>query len=504
VRSKPQARRARKAEGGVSAARAEAAAPVADSAQAGQPEQQEPAKPRRLTRRRLLWTGGVLAGGAVAAIAGGAAAYYATRFPGGEAHAGWLALRGVTALTGENLEPVADAIVLVRDGRVVDVGSRLETPEGAQIFDAPGATVMPGLIDMHTHLSFPPVDDPDGEFGLSDMPGYYWDLARYLPEGRRNFLNHGITAVRSLGDELAWVRELRQGIDDGTLEGPRVFFAGPTLTTPGGHPISTFNVPAGSDGIRLPGSPGQAEEIVAELCDDDDPVDVIKVIQESGTPDRPLDSHGPDVLEAITAAAHDRGVPVTAHCGTATDLTQAVRAGVDGIEHLSLRDPAAPGGQVIQTAAMGWPDGLLDQMASGGVALDPTLLVELGAPAEQPPGRARLVERVYERLAEAHEAGVAIIAGSDAAVPGVGFGSGLVREVQMLGTAGLPTREALRAATSQAAAVLGAEQIGVLEPGRAADLVILDGDPLADLGALDHVMAVLRAGRMVAGEVETA
>src|SRR5699024_1839830 len=126
-----------------------------DSAQEG------PAKPRRLTRRRLLWAGGVLAGGAVAVAVGGGAAYYATRFPGGEPHSGWLALRGVTALAGEDLEPVADAIVLVRDGRIVDVGSRLEIPEGAQILDAPGATVLPGLIDMHTHLSFPPID-PDG------------------------------------------------------------------------------------------------------------------------------------------------------------------------------------------------------------------------------------------------------------------------------------------------------------------------------------------------------
>lgn len=464
-------------------------------------KQDKPAKQRTLTRRRLLWAGGVVAGGAVVAVAGGATAYHATRFPGEEAHAGWLALRGVTALTGEDLEPVTDAIVLVRDGRIVDVGSRLQIPEGTQILDAPGATVMPGLIDMHTHLSFPPIDS-DGQFGLSDLPGYYWDLARYLPGGRREFLAHGVTAVRSLGDELTWLRELRQQLENGTLEGPRVYFAGPTLTTPGGHPISTFDVPADSEGIGLPGSPAQAEQIVADLCESDDPVDVIKVIQESRTPDRPLAPHEPEVLSAIAAAAHDRGVPVTAHCGTVTDLTQVVRAGFDGIEHLSLRDPTAPWDEVPRTAAMGWPEGLLDQMAAGGVALDPTLVVELGDPADQSPERAQLAQRVYERLREAHEAGVAIIAGSDAAVPGMGFGSGLVREVRTLGTAGLPNRDALRAATSQAAAVLRSDQIGVLEPGRAADLVVLDGDPLADLGVLQHVIAVLRDGRVVAGEVE--
>ncbi|HLS15019.1 MAG TPA: amidohydrolase family protein [Beutenbergiaceae bacterium] len=458
-------------------------------------------KPRKLTRRRLLWAGGILAGGAVAVVAGGATAYYTTRFPGGEAHSGWLALRGITALTGPDLQPVTDAIVLVQDGQIVDVGSRLEIPEGAQILDAPGATVLPGLIDMHTHLSFPPID-ADEEFGLSDLPGYYWDLARYLPGGRRDFLAHGVTSVRSLGDELTWVRELRAGIDDGTLEGPRVFFAGPTLTTPGGHPISTFDVPADSDGIRLPGSPEEAEAIVAQLCEADQPVDVIKVIQESSTPDQPLTPHEPEVLAAIGRAAHQRGVPVTAHCGTVTDLSQAVEAGFDGIEHLSLRDPSAPWDQINQTAATGWPEGVLDQMVAGGMTLDPTLLVELGDPDDQPPERAEMAERVYARLLEAHEAGVALIAGSDAAVPGMDFGSGLVREVAALAAAGLPNRVALGAATTQAAAALGSERIGVLEPGRAADLLVLDGDPLTDLGALQHVMGVLREGRIVAGEIE--
>lgn len=469
----------------------------------GQPANSEkPRTSRGVTRRRLLWAGGILAGGAVAVAAGGATAYNVTRFPGGEAHSGWLALRGLTALTGPDLEPVADVIVLVQDGRIVDVGSRLEIPDGAAILDAPGATVLPGLIDMHTHLGFPPID-PDGGLGLSDLPGYYWDMARYLPGGRRDFLANGVTAVRSLGDELTWVHELRQQVENGTLEGPRVFFAGPTLTTPGGHPISTFDVPADSEGIRLPGNPAQAQAIVAELCEGEDRVDVIKVIQESRTADRPLTPHEPEVLAAIAAAAHDLGVPVTAHCGTVTDLAQAVGAGFDGIEHLSLRDPTAPWDEVTQTAAMGWPEGLLDQMAAGGVALDPTLLVELGDPADQPPERAQLAERVYSRLLEAHRAGVAIIAGSDAAVNGIGFGSGLVREVQAMGAVGLSNRAALRAATAEAATALGSDQVGVLEPGRAADLLIVEGDPLADLRALSDVLAVLREGRVVSGEVAT-
>lgn len=464
------------------------------------PDPAVPARKRRLvTRRRLLTAGGIMAGTGAVAAAGGAIAWATTRYPGGPGHEGLLALTGATALTGPQLRPVEDAVVLIRDGRITDVGPDVEVPEQAQVLELPGATILPGLIDMHVHLSFPELE-PGETFDLGDFPGYLWDSVRSLPQMRRDLLAHGVTAVRSLGDELGWVRDLRRGVAAGDLEGPRIFCAGPVLTVPNGHPISSgYGIGADSDGVRLPGSSAQAETIVAELLDGDDRVDLIKVIHE-GAPSVAGDpAHSPAVLSAIVGAAHAGGSTVTVHCRDDEDIAEALEAGVDGIEHLTLLRRDSPADQNFETAARQWPDGMLEQMAQAGVVLDPTLGVVAAQPARSSDDWATLLGRLHERLLEAHAAGVPLVAGSDAAVPGVPFGGGLLDELDALAAAGLPTREVLRATTTQAAAALRSEDIGVLEPGRAADLLVVDGDPLRDLGALRRVSAVLRDGRVVVG-----
>src|SRR5699024_1828979 len=124
-----------------------------------------------------------------------------------------------------------DATVLIEDGRILEAAPGVEVPADATVLDLPGTTVLPGLIDMHTHLAYPSIE-PGEDFGAGDMPGYLWDYVRSFPQARRQLLEHGVTAVRSLGDELDWVLELRRAIADGELEGPRIFCAGPVLTTP--------------------------------------------------------------------------------------------------------------------------------------------------------------------------------------------------------------------------------------------------------------------------------
>lgn len=468
-----------------------AAAHTADRA-----DHTDKSRKRTITRRRLLRTAGILGGGAAAVAIGGTATYYATRFSGSTPQTGWLALQHATALVGEDLEPVPDATVLVRDGRIVQAGAGLDVPDGAQVVDISGATVLPGLIDMHNHLSFPDID-PGEEFGLGDYPGYLWDLARYLPHVRRTLLEHGVTTIRTLGDERDLVLEMRDRIAGGELEGPRMFCAGPVLTTPGGHPIATFGVPPESDGIRLPDSPEDARRIVTELAEAEDAVDLIKVIHERGFADDPFDPHQPEVLQAIVQAAHDHGLPVTAHCGATVDMQSALDAGVDGIEHLYLRDATSTQTETRQTNALEWPEGMLAQMVDGDVTLDPTLIVVVERNAAQDPGLAPSRDRIRERLFEAHQAGVRIVAGSDAAIPGIPFGAGLIEEIEYLAGAGLGEHAALQAATAHAAQALGSDQVGVLESGRAADLLVVEGDPLRDLGALHRVRSVYRDGRLV-------
>lgn len=172
--------------------------------------------------------------------ASAAALYVLTLYPAGQPQRGRLALVGATVLIGDDLEPVRDATVVVADGVITEAGpsGTVHIPPDTSVIDVSGLTVMPGLIDLHVHLGSPALDAHQ-EPGLWDMPRILLDAIRFAPGHLRAALEHGVTTVRSLGDEHRWITELRRQIDDGTLEGPRLFVSGPLFTTAGGHPIVT-------------------------------------------------------------------------------------------------------------------------------------------------------------------------------------------------------------------------------------------------------------------------
>lgn len=437
----------------------------------------------RWLRRLVLYP--VLGLGAV--VAGLVVFVSVTRDTPGQPQTGDLALVGATVLVGPDLEPRGATTVLVRDGVIVAVGdeSEVDVPPGATVVDLGGRTLLPGLIDLHAHLGSPQLD-ADEEPGPGVYARLLLDHLRDVPGVRRAHLDHGVTTVRSLGDDHAWVTGLRRMLRDGELEGPRVVAAGPVFTTPGGHPVATIGVAPDSDGVRLPATPAAARDAVRALATGDG-VDVVKIVQERGSEERPLEPHTPEVLAAIVAEAHEHDLPVAAHWGTMDDLDDLVTAGVDDLQHLEARG-------VLD----GWPPGTLERLVDADVPLAPTLAVTEAATRR--PGSPLTEDhhrRLRERVGELHAAGVRVVVGSDAGMPGVPFGAGLHRELELLVASGLTPQEALRGATSEAARVLRVEGIGAIEPGRAADLVAVDGDPLDDIGAVRDVAMVWRDGRLV-------
>ncbi len=407
----------------------------------------------------------------------------ATRYPQGTAQQGALALTGATVLVGPDLEPVHDATVMIRDGIIEAVGpsDEVEVPPDTETLDVAGTTLLPGLIDLHVHLGTPELQ-LGADLGLTTVAGTVIDAMRHAPGPRRAMLEHGVTTFRSLGDDPTWALEVRDQVADGELEGPRALAAGPVFTSRGGHPVVTIHGGDVMDGVvEAPDTPAGARARVRALAADG--VDLIKVVHDRGAPGRPLEPIEPVVLEAIVSEAHANDLAVVAHWGTAEDLDELLAAGVDGLEHLEPRGVAG-----------GWRSEHVEALVERGLPLAPTLaVIEPVVAADNPAAWTQ----VREQLAELHDAGARIVASSDAPMNGLGFGSGLHRELELLVDAGLDPADALRAATRVAAEVVGHGAIGVIEPGRAADLLAVDGDPLESITAVRDVAAVWRDGRLV-------
>jgi enamidase len=407
--------------------------------------------------------------------------YYSTLYMAGEKQEGYLALTNATILAGEELEVFEEGTVLIRDGVISDVGKdgEIDIPASAAVMDLNGYTLMPGLIDLHVHFGMAEMELGE-ELGPLGFAGLISDFIRFAPDKRENLLNHGITAVRSVGDEHEWIMEFRQLIQDGELEGPRLFASGSLFTTLEGHPIASIGTDPESGVVLFPETTEEARRHVQELANAYGGVDLIKVVQERGHGEHSLKPIDTDVLDAIVAEAHENSISVTGHWGALEDLEELVDAGVDGLEHLGA-------GAVLN----GWPDDLLKEITEENITLTPTLTVET---INTDPEYRQLL---LEQAGEFHQAGGQFVVGTDAGMPGVFFGPSMYQELELLVETGLSSQEALQSATSRAADALQSNEIGVVEPGRAADLIVIDGNPLQQIEDIQNVIKVFRDGRLV-------
>lgn len=395
-----------------------------------------------------------------------------------------LAITGAALIDGTGADPVEDATILIQEGTIEAAGpaDAVSVPETAERLSADGLTIVPGLIDAHVHFGAPEVETYE-EFEDLSLVGTIWDAIRANPDTRRSFVEHGVTTIKSAGDSDDLIFRAREAIENHELEGPRIRTAGPVFTAPGGHPAGTIY--EGNDYLietatRQVKRPSEAREQVAEV--DELGADLIKTVVDGGN-----SAHGdlptlePEVLEAIVDEAHGRDLPVTTHWSAPDEARVALDAGADALEH------AGNSGTVDSTLAR--------RIGDADVEVVPTLAVTEAVMPEE------VLERALENVARLHEAGVDLVAGTDAANPGVAFGESLHRELELLARAGLSPEEALEAATARAAEHLRMEgEVGTVEPGKTADLVGVAGDPLDDISATREVELVVREGKVLVGE----
>jgi imidazolonepropionase-like amidohydrolase len=386
-------------------------------------------------------------------------------------------LRGGTLIDGTGSAPVRDATIVLRDDRIESVGTGRGTwPADTEVIDVTGMTVLPGLIDCHDHLASHSYDLAH-RWGLDEPSS-----TRALRTARviEHTLEMGYTAIRDAGGLDAG---FRRAVDEGLIRGPRLYTAVAIISPVGG--IGDRVSPSGHECIvapdpALPNGVANGVEDVRKVVRTmiRAGADVIKCATTGGASSRaghgPKDpAFDPDEMRALVDEAHMLGRKVMCHALGGPGLRVALEAGVDSIEHGCFLDED--------------PD-LIALMAERGVFLVPTLLVyEYHRESRSPHVRERglaLQAHHIETVQRALAAGVRVVAGTDAG--GHGHPPNAA-ELQHLVAAGLTPMQAIQAATSLAAECLGLDrEIGTVEKGKRADLVVVEGDPLGDVRLLQE------------------
>ena len=382
-------------------------------------------------------------------------------------------------------EPMGPATIVVEDGRIVSITAGIDrTATGADVIDLSDKTVLPGLIDMHVHLT----GDPGGDFWKEATEPTEWGVVVGAKNARKT-VKAGFTTVRDVGSAQETAFVLRRGTAEGLIEGPRILASGPPLSIIGGHgDVSGF-----TPEVNLVLDPGftctGAVQCAAKVrLASQNGSDLIKITATGGVlsqQGRGLGAHFTDEeMTAIADTAHSLGLKVAAHAHGARGVEAAAAAGIDSIEHGTFADEQA-----------------LEVMKEKGTYLVPTLLAFRGVseglgkgiytPVVEDKIRMTLSE-VGKAVGIAKRLGVPIAFGTDAGVFAHGRNA---EEFQMMVDAGLTPREALASATTVAARLLGMEnELGKIAPGYAADIIALDGNPLEDATTLQHVDWVMVRG----------
>ncbi len=378
--------------------------------------------------------------------------------------------------------------VKIVDGRITSVTSGKADTADATLIDLSTKTCLPGFIDMHTHIT--------GETSAKGYEeGFRLNPADYALRGAayaKRTLMAGFTTVRNLGDSDNVSISLRNAIDQGYVDGPRIYSAGKTLGTTGGHADPTNGV-----SWVLSGDPGPKDGVVNSVDDArkavrqryKDGADLIKITATGGVLSYAKNGQNPqftvEEIKAVTTTAKDYGFRVAAHAHGDEGMQRAIIGGVDSIEH----------GTYMSDATM-------KLMKEHGTWYVPTLSAgayvaeKAKAPGYYPeiirPKALAIGPKIQETFTRAWKAGVKIAFGTDAAVYPHGENA---HEFVLMVQAGMPAMAAIQSATVKAAELLDqADQLGAIEPGKRADIVAVEGNPVDDIARLQSIAFVMKNG----------
>ena len=401
-----------------------------------------------------------------------------------------IVLKAARLFDGRSSSLTSPGVVVVAGNKIIGVGANASIPSGAQVIDLGNATLLPGFIDAHTHLSYPFEADWNKD-ELNRLKKPIPEMTLDAVANVRATLLAGFTTVRDVGSENFIDVGLRNAIRDGKIDGPRMLVAVHALGATGGHCDETgyrygvFGHELGpEDGVI--NSPDEARKAVRFNIKYG--ADVIKTCATGGVLSATDDVDTPQLtqeeLNALVDEAHALHRKTAAHAHGATGAKRAIRAGIDSIEHGSFLDDEA-----------------LDMMKERGTFLVPTLTAPwwIGYQLEHgvyyPPliaGKARAaIASINQMFRKAVAKGVNIGFGTDAAVYPHGMNA---QEFVLMVQNGMKPIDALKTATSSDARLLGLSDRGTVESGKLADIVAVPGDPTADIEATKHVSFVMKDG----------